>query len=657
MDYKEIAQSYAEMYRIRRLEESLLSLFSEGKLSGTTHTSIGQEAVAVAALSHLHEGDGVFSNHRCHGHYLAYGGDLEKLLSEIMGKKNGICAGRGGSQHICYKTFFTNGLQGGMLSCAAGYALGNRLKGNGNVAVAFIGDGTLGEGSVYEISNITSLWHLPLLIVVEDNGYAQTTPAAFNRAGEIVDRFRAFQINTEEITSNDILELMPFFDEAFETIRKTGKPCCRVVHTYRLAPHSKGDDFRDPEEIAQWWKKDPLIYAKKQLKAEDAEKIEQEVELEIQAAIQKASLGEAEGEDTLTIGISDFYKTGVQKEHLELPETVRYYESLNLGLKHILAKRAGSLVIGEDIADPYGGSFKVTGGLSTEFPQQLFTTPISEAAIAGISNGLALNQMHPLAEIMFGDFVTLAMDQIVNHAAKFKWMYNNQVDIPVIYRTPTGGKRGYGPTHSQSLESMLFGFPNVTIVAPTHYHQPGQLLLNAFDNADTPVIFVENKGLYSEKILPCINGKCGKFLMRETEGIFPTLHLQIDDSPVDATVICYGGGLGEAIKAAWALMLEEEVHTEIICPALISPVPVEEIVQNISETSKYILVVDEAFEAFGWSTQVAWDVVQNDLTCGISRKVEQIGSKPYYISSTKSLEIATFPSEEEIANKIVKGMV
>jgi pyruvate/2-oxoglutarate/acetoin dehydrogenase E1 component len=175
-------------------------------------------------------------------------------------------------------------------------------------------------------------------------------------------------------------------------------------------------------------------------------------------------------------------------------------ESLNSALLHAMETDPSVFVLGEDILDPYGGAFKVTRGLSTRFPERVLTSPISEAALVGVANGMALRGLRPVAEIMFGDFVTLIADQLVNQAAKFRWMYNNKVNVPMVVRTPMGGRRGYGPTHSQSLEKMFMGIPGLTVVAPNTLGDAGRLLEAAIADTD-PVLFVEHKLLYTRKQL------------------------------------------------------------------------------------------------------------------------------------------------------------
>lgn len=247
---------YRTMLLIRRFEERLLELFSTGRLVGTTHAYIGQEADAAAVFAAA-ENPVVFSNHRCHGHFLAYGGDPYLLAAELMGKATGLVGGRGGSQHIQWKDFYSNGIQGGIVPVAAGMALAEKRRVSGRPVIVFLGDGTLGEGVVYETLNLASLWSLPILFVVENNRYAQTTPIALGVAGSIPNRLAAFDIPSFEIDSTDVLAILPLVREALAVVR-AGRPAGLVLHTYRFAAHSKGDDVRDPAEVAAYKEKDPL---------------------------------------------------------------------------------------------------------------------------------------------------------------------------------------------------------------------------------------------------------------------------------------------------------------------------------------------------------------------------------------------------------------
>ena len=255
----DLAEFHRRMYGIRRFEETLLEMFSQGLLVGTTHTCIGQEANAVGVIDHLDPArDIVVSNHRCHGHFLAFRGDATGLLAEVMGRVDGVSGGKGGSQHLCAPNFYTNGIQGSIVPLTTGMALAQKRAGDGGIATVFIGDGTLGQGVVYECLNMASLWQLPLLIVVEDNLYAQTTPRELAVAGSVAARAEAFGVAAGALASTDVREVHAAAGEAVTTVRDTGRPFMLVLETYRLAAHSKGDDTRDPAEIEARRAHDPL---------------------------------------------------------------------------------------------------------------------------------------------------------------------------------------------------------------------------------------------------------------------------------------------------------------------------------------------------------------------------------------------------------------
>jgi pyruvate dehydrogenase E1 component alpha subunit len=236
---------------IRHFERRLLSLFDEGELSGTTHTCLGQEYVAVAIAPLLEPADVVVSNHRGHGHYLARYDDPAGLLAEIMGREGGLCQGVGGSQHLYREGFLTSGVQGQTLPLAAGIALRHRQAGARALAVVFMGDGTWGEGAVYEALNMAALWRLPLVVVVENNGIAQSTPAPEHLAGGIAERAAAFGIAHELVTGDDVDGIRVQLRAAVQKARDAPVPLVVEFRTNRLGPHSKGDDARPAEAVAE----------------------------------------------------------------------------------------------------------------------------------------------------------------------------------------------------------------------------------------------------------------------------------------------------------------------------------------------------------------------------------------------------------------------
>jgi len=280
---------YRTLYLLRRFDEIVLEAFSRGVFFGTTHTSLGQEANAVGVLAHLQPPDVVFSNHRCHGHFLAYGGSPHALFAELMGKATGVCGGRGGSQHLHWRNFYSNGVQGGIVPVAVGMALAEKRKSSGGLALCFLGDGTLGEGVVYEAFNLAALWNAPILFVVENNHIAQTTRTDQALAGSIVARFAAFDIQASEIDSSDVLEIAPLAGNLLTEVRSQSHPRALVIHTARLGPHSKGDDTRPAAEVADLKeRRDPLWIHARRLEPASRASIEAEVEAQIAAAYAQA---------------------------------------------------------------------------------------------------------------------------------------------------------------------------------------------------------------------------------------------------------------------------------------------------------------------------------------------------------------------------------
>jgi 2-oxoisovalerate dehydrogenase E1 component len=642
-----VEQLFRAMLDIRLFEETLLRMFRSQGLKGTTHTYVGQEAIAVAALRHLNEGDGVFTSHRCHGHYLAAGGDPRALFLEILGDRRGTCRGIGGSQHLHFGHFYSNGILGGIVPIATGLALARRIRGDGSLMVCFLGDGTLGEGVLYESLNMAALWRAPILFVLENNRYAQSTPIQLNLAGSMADRFRAFGIETAEIESNDVFELDPVFAAAFDFVRSSGAPFCQIVHTYRLEPHSKGDDFRDPEEIKAWRTRDPLVLAEQRIGAERAGSIRRMA----QAHIDKICtvLDGSTGPSIDEIAPDSFPARQIAPARAwrasNEPETALKHLQRVLG--ELMAEHHDMHILGEDLIDPYGGAFKVTAGLSTRFPQRVWTTPISEAGIVGVANGLALAGLRPVVEIMFGDFITLAMDQLVNHASKFARMYGNQASCPIIVRTPMGGHRGYGPTHSQSLEKLLAGVPGLTLVALDAVHDQ-KLIWSRMLELGSPCVYIEDKVLYS-KLLPKIeDNRLDRFAVSGGGGFFPTTRLSLG-GPADAVILCYGAMLSASMDAALRVFIEDERLVDIVVASCIAPAPVDDLVHAIGDTS-IILVAEEGTRRNGIGAE--WIVALNEAA-GIGRRtVRRLATPDTIIPNDSRLEASLLPDAQKIVTTL-----
>ncbi|MBI4323744.1 MAG: thiamine pyrophosphate-dependent dehydrogenase E1 component subunit alpha [Chloroflexi bacterium] len=292
---EQFEEFYRQMFVIRRFEETALDLFRQGLLNGTIHTCIGQEACAVAVVNAIDkQRDIVFSNHRGHGHFLALTDNLDGLLCELMGRACGVCGGVGGSQHLYQGNFYSNGIQGGIVPIATGIALAEKLKRTGAISVVFLGDGTMGEGIVYESFNIAATWQLPVLYVIENNGYAQTTPLALAHHASLADRPSAFGVRTVQASGFDVAEAYSAAAVLVRFIRSECQPGCLHLDTYRLAAHSKGDDTRDPEEVRSFLRRDPVLRMAQLIPDSRRHAIEAAVQQRVRAAVERAKAERAQ---------------------------------------------------------------------------------------------------------------------------------------------------------------------------------------------------------------------------------------------------------------------------------------------------------------------------------------------------------------------------
>ncbi len=640
---------------IRVFEQTLLELFPTGKLYGTTHTCIGQEACAAGLAVHLDPAiDIAFSNHRGHGHFLAFGGSPDELLAEIMGKKGGTCNGRGGSQHLCKGFFFSQGVQGQSVPIAVGCAYKKKVFKEAGIVAVHIGDGTLGQGVLYESLNIASLLSVPLLVVVEFNGVAQSTPTERTIAGDLIMRFEGFGVKVDRRKVNDPFEIADHFGEAVEYVR-SGKPFVQILDTFRLMAHSKGDDDRPAELVAAAWSRDWLS---NRLAQQDPVAVAAWAGAKRSMAETVARAGAAPDAEFGDPSVFAPREAPPFRSSADLlvpePQTeLRINELLNRALDELLLEEPGVQLIGEDIADHYGGAFKVTRGLSTKYPGRIFSTPISEAAIAGIGNGWALQNGYPIVEIMFGDFVTLAAEQLVNQAAKMWFMYNGKVTVPLTVRLVSGGYRGYGATHSQSLESLFCGVPGLKVVALSRRHNVVPLLKAAVLDPN-PVIFVENKTLYAQKPLRAPPPGF-RFVALEPEGAdeYPPLLFTSTDpgESAEITIVTYGGMTDMVEEVMTTLLVQEEIGCDYFVLTELSAERVDAIAASVSRTGR-LVVVEEGYVSLGIGAGIVAKVAEALPRCEF--QVRRAGAMGVPIPPARHLEIAVLPSVSRIQAAILE---
>jgi pyruvate/2-oxoglutarate/acetoin dehydrogenase E1 component len=319
-------------------------------------------------------------------------------------------------------------------------------------------------------------------------------------------------------------------------------------------------------------------------------------------------------------------------------------EHLNNALAHAMETNPRVYLLGEDIIDPYGGAFKVTRGLSTRFPARVLTTPISEAAIIGLANGLALRGLHPVAEIMFGDFVTLIADQLINHAAKFRWMYNDQVRVPLVVRTPMGGRRGYGPTHSQSLEKLFLGVPGLRVIAPSSLPDPAALLETAISQDDDPILFIEHKLLYPCPVLVPGQGELLDLQIEQVGDLYPVSILRFPAAPRPSlTIATYGYNFELARAAALKLAYDYEIFAELLVFSQLSPFQLNPLIDSLRHTGR-LLTIEEGTITLGWGAEIA---AQSAVMLP-NLKIRRVAALDLPIANAKTIEDEILPSLEKI---------
>ena len=347
-----------------------------------------------------------------------------------------------------------------------------------------------------------------------------------------------------------------------------------------------------------------------------------------------------------------------------MPLTV--LESLNRGLYQALGDEASVILLGEDLLDPYGGAFKVTRGLSNAFPDQVLNTPISEAGMTGMAGGMALRGMRPVVEIMFGDFTTLIADQVINHITKFSGMYNGKVQAPVVIRTPMGGRRGYGPTHSQTLEKYFLGVPGLTVLAPFHLRgehplgEPGRLLYDSIIKLDSPALFIENKLQYLLKLGSEAEG-LSEFTVSSTSipsegsgkgGVIraPFYSLRLKAAPAaTVTLAAYGYMAYLALEAAHKLAYEYEIFCELLVPTQLAPFELGPLYASVGRTGR-LLTIEEGTLSLGWGAEV---LARTAEALGQHlKKAGRLAAREGVVPAAPDLEADCLPGTDDIIARV-----
>ena len=493
------------LIRSRLFEEKIDEEFKLGNLYGTTHLSIGQEASHTGLCLALEKGDWFVPTHRCHGFNIASGSDISRMFSEMLGSRCGLCMGLGGSMHMTdtgHGNLGSSAVVGSGIPLALGASLALSRQGKDNIAVAVFGDGASSRGTLHEAMNLASVWNLPVLFYMENNHYGMSASTErMISTSSVASRSEGYNIGYRTVDGNDYDAVFDCVKDARRYILAHHRPFFIEADTYRQCGHSKSDRllYRDRNEEKKWKEKDPILAFVRRHNIDEAtlsSLVEKEKNV-IGEAWEKAletkddtlSLEEAEA---LVIPSSDSFVSTEGSRH-----SATYREAVREALDAILREDRRTYFIGEDIGI-YGGCFGVSGELWKKYPDRIMETPVSEETFTGMAAGSAFLGERPVVEIMYGDFLTLVSDPVINHAAKAYFMSAGQLRCPLIVRTAMGGGTGHGAQHTQCLESLFLSVPGLKVIAPSDARTAKAYLIGAsYENC--PVIFLEHKALYGDK--------------------------------------------------------------------------------------------------------------------------------------------------------------
>jgi len=648
---KKVVKMLRQMYEIRYFEKKVIELFRQNLIRGAVHVYLGEEAIAVGACAVLKDNDYIVSTHRGHGHCIAKGGDLNKMMAELLGKENGYCKGRGGSMHIAdlnLGILGANGIVGGGIPISVGAGLSSKYQENKRVTLCFFGDGASNQGSFHESINLASVWKLPVIFICENNLYAVSVPTSESTSvKDIADRAKGYGISGIVVDGNDILAVYETVSKAVERARNGYGPTLIECKTYRWEGHYLGDPvvYRTKKELKEWRKKDPIEKFKSYLIQNGiiGEEKTKKIEREAQEKVNEAEIFAKKSPNPFPKNVlDDIYsptKHIKEKISLNVKREITYREAINEALREEMEKDERTLIFGEDVG-LHGGAFQVTRGLFRRFgPMRVKDTPVSEAAIAGAAVGAALTGLRPIVEIMYMDFTTIALDQIINQAAKIRYMFGGKIKLPIVFRTQCGGGLGGAAQHSQSLEAWFFHIPGLKIVIPSTPYDAKGLLKTAIQD-DNPVIFIEYKRLYP------IKGP-----VPEEEYLIPLGKGSVKRKGEDVTIIATSFMVHEALSAADELA-KEGIGAEIVDLRTLSPLDEKIILNSVRKTGR-VMIVHEAYLRGGIGGEIA-AIIAEKFFDYLDAPIKRIGSLEVPMPYAKDLEKAVLPNRENIITTVEK---
>ncbi|WP_067464351.1 alpha-ketoacid dehydrogenase subunit alpha/beta [Actinomadura macra] len=638
MSGEPVTRLYRTMALIRGFETTAARLLRAGELSGNLHLSLGQEAVAAGVCDVLAPADTITTTHRGHGHCLAKGGDPRRMFAELTGRVTGYCKGRAGSMHIADPgsgILGATAIVGGGLPIAVGAAWSAQVRGSDDVAVAFFGDGAVAEGTFHESLNLAALWRLPVVFVCENNQYAELTPTDLHLAAEPYRLAEPYGIPGVRVDGNDALAVRAAAETAVERARSGAGPTLLECVTYRTSGHYEGDPqrYRDRAEVEQWKRRDPLDRLRPALPEGLAAEIDADTLTSLEAA---AAAALRDPEATPGDLLDDVY--GEPQEPVPAVtgpgRTIKYREAVAEALGEEMERDPAVVVFGEDVARA-GGTFLATKGLLDRFGEsRVRDTPISEGALIGAAVGAAMTGLRPVVEIMFADFLTLAADQLVNHAAKMRSVSGGEFSVPMVVRVIGAAGKAAGPQHGQSLEGWLAHVPGLKVVTASSPADLKGLLKSAIRDPD-PVIVLESLALWGVK--------------GEVPGgdhLVPIGRAAVTRPGTDVALVAWGGAHARAMEAARLLDLEG-IDAEVVDLRSLMPLDRETVLAALRRTGR-LVVVHDAVAPYGPGAEIAALAAESGFAW-LKAPVRRVAPPFTHIPLPEPLQRAYYPGADEIA--------
>ncbi|GGW96534.1 alpha-ketoacid dehydrogenase subunit alpha/beta [Salegentibacter mishustinae] len=628
---------YVALLKPRLIEEKMLILLRQGKIS-KWFSGIGQEAISVGVTKALNPDEYILPMHRNLGVFTTRNVPLNRLFSQWQGKQNGFTKGRDRSFHFGTQEYKIVGMishLGPQLGVADGIALAHKLKKENKLTAVFTGEGGTSEGDFHEALNIASVWDLPVMFCIENNGYGLSTPTNEQyRCKDLADRAKGYGMESFIIDGNNIIEVYSKVSEIAESIRENPRPVLLEFKTFRMRGHEEASGTKYvPEELMQFWEqKDPVENFRQFLKEENILNEDQEIHSkdEIKAEID-LNLKEANEETPIefikTKEISDVYQEFIyQKVNPgSNTENVRFIDAIAQAVKQSMQRHNSLVLMGQDIAE-YGGVFKITEGLISEFgKERVRNTPICESAIVGTAMGLSISGMKAMVEMQFGDFVSSGFNPIVNYLAKSNYRWNQNADV--VIRMPCGAGVGAGPFHSQTNEAWFTKVPGLKVVYPAFPYDAKGLLNTAF-NDPNPILFFEHKALY-------------RSIRQEVPVDYYTLPLgkaSILKEGGKLTIITYGAGVHWALDTIDEMELE---NVDLIDLRSLQPLDKEAIMNSAKKTGKVLVLTEDS--TFGSLASEISAIISEECFEYLDAPVMRLGSAETPIPFAAALEEGYLP--------------